>query len=128
MAKNLEIYRCSICGNTIEIFSAGGGTLVCCGKEMILMSEKNREGAGEKHLPVLEKKDNGVLVRVGSVPHPMEEKHWIQMIEIITNDGYVLRKDLKPSDKPEAFFIIDYDKISTVREFCNIHRLWAINK
>ena len=90
-----------------------------------LMDEKNKEGAGEKHLPVIELKDNGVLIKVGSVPHPMEADHWIQFIEVIRKDGKVGRKNLKPGEKPEAFFIMKKEDILQVRELCNKHGLWS---
>lgn len=125
MAKRLGIYKCSICGNVVEVFVEGGGQLVCCGQPMQFMDEKTREGAGEKHLPVLEKVSGKVLVKIGSVPHPMEPTHWIQMIEVGTRDGYVLRKDLTPQDKPEALFDVDEASIQWVRELCNIHGLWV---
>ncbi len=125
MAVKMGIYKCKICGNVVEVFVEGDGELVCCGQPMTFMDEKNREGAGEKHLPVVEMVGTGVLVKVGSVPHPMESTHWIQMIEVITKDGYVLRKELSPGDKPEAYFNVDGGNIFLVREFCNIHGLWA---
>lgn len=92
---------------------------------MKLMDEKNKDGAGEKHVPVIEASGDGVLVKIGSVPHPMEADHWIQFIEVISTDGFVTRKDLNPGDKPEVFFQIPVAKISVVREFCNKHGLWA---
>jgi superoxide reductase len=126
MAKKLEIYKCSKCGNIIEVIVAGGGEPVCCGSPMILLNEKNKEGAGEKHVPVIEPHGDGVLIKVGSVPHPMEADHWIQFIEIIRKDGKVGRQELNPGDKPEAFFSIKPDNIISVRELCNKHGLWAI--
>ena len=125
MAVKLGVYKCKVCGNVVEVFVEGDGELVCCGQPMAFMDEKNREGAGEKHLPVVEKSGNGILVKVGSVPHPMEPTHWIQFIEVITTDGYVIRKELKPGDKPEAIFNVSESNVSLVREFCNIHGLWA---
>jgi len=125
MALKAGIYKCKICGNVVEVFVEGDGELVCCGQPMVLMDEKNKEGAGEKHLPVVEKVENGILVKVGSVPHPMETTHWIQLIEVFTTDGYVLRKELSPGDKPEAFFNVDSGEVTLVRELCNIHGLWA---
>jgi superoxide reductase len=125
MTKKLEIYKCSKCGNVVEVMVAGGGELVCCGEPMKLLDEKNREGAGEKHLPVIEPKDGGILVKVGSVPHPMEMDHWIQFIEVIRKDGKAGRKDLNPGDKPEAFFSIKPEEITAVRELCSKHGLWV---
>jgi len=125
MAVKLEIYKCLKCGNVVEVLVAGGGTLVCCGEDMKLLDEKNKEGAGEKHLPVIEPKDNGVLIKVGSVPHPMDADHWIQFIEVIRKDGKVGRKDLNPGGKPEAFFIMKPEDILQVRALCNKHGLWS---
>jgi len=125
MAQKREIYKCMECGNVVEVLVPGGGELVCCGAPMKLMSEKNREGAGEKHLPVVEAKNGGVVVKVGSVPHPMESDHWIQFIEVLRKDGKIGRMDLKPGDKPEAFFSMKPEEIVNVREFCNKHGLWS---
>ncbi|MCX7820569.1 MAG: desulfoferrodoxin [Brevinematales bacterium] len=125
MALKLGIYKCAMCGNVVEVFIEGDGELVCCGQPMTLMDERNKDGAGEKHLPVVEQTANGILVKVGSVPHPMEPDHWIQFIEVITEDNYVLRKELHPGDKPEAEFKVSQSQIKLVREFCNKHGLWA---
>ncbi len=127
MVQKLEIYKCFKCGNVVEVLVVGGGKLVCCGEPMKLMDEKTKEGAGEKHLPVVEKRDNGIIVKVGSVPHPMEADHWIQFIEIVRADGKIERQDLNPGDKPEAFFLTDIKEVKTVREFCNKHGLWTNN-
>jgi superoxide reductase len=126
MAKKMGIYKCPKCGNIVEAVIAGEGELVCCGSPMILLNEKNKEGAGEKHLPVIEPQGDGVLIKIGSVPHPMEADHWIQFIEVIRKDGKVGRKDLNPGDKPEAFFSIKPEMIASVRELCNKHGLWAL--
>ncbi len=118
----LEVYKCGKCGNMVEVVHKGGGTLVCCGEEMKLLAENTTDAAKEKHVPVIEKKDGGVLVKVGSVAHPMEEKHYIEWIEVIV-DGKSYRQFLKPGDKPEAFFSVTGDNI-TAREYCNLHGLW----
>lgn len=125
MAIRMGIYKCKICGNVIEVFVEGKGELVCCGQPMALMDEKNKEGVGEKHLPVVEETKNGILVKVGSVEHPMTPEHWIQFIEVITKDGLVLRKDLTYKDKPQAEFNVIKDNIASIREFCNVHGLWV---
>ena len=125
MAVKLEVYKCAKGGNVVEVLVGGGGELVCCGEPMKLLDEKNREGAGEKHLPVIEVVSGGIMVKVGSVPHPMEADHWIQFIEVIRKDGKVGRKDLNPGDKPEAFFSMAPADVVTVRELCNKHGLWA---
>jgi len=123
MAARNQVYKCNVCGNIVEVLHVGGGELVCCGKPMELLKEKVEDLGKEKHLPVIEKTDKGVKVKVGSIPHPMEEKHYIEWIEIIA-DGRVYRKFLKPDDKPEAEFnITGFEKIEA-REYCIIHGLW----
>lgn len=123
MTQKAQVYKCEVCGNIVEVLHAGAGELVCCGKPMTLMSEKTQEQEGkEKHVPVIEKTEKGVKVKVGQVAHPMEEKHYIEWIELIA-DGRVLRKFLKPGDAPEADFEISEENI-TAREYCNVHGLW----
>jgi len=122
MTELRQIYKCNVCGNIVEVLHAGVGELVCCGQPMELLKEKTEDIGLEKHVPVVEKTEKGIKVKIGSVPHPMEEKHYIEWVEIIT-DGGVYRKFLKPGDKPEAEFEIKAEKIKA-REYCNIHGLW----
>ena len=122
MTKLLQIYKCEVCGNIVEMLHDGVGELVCCGKPMKLYEENTVDAAKEKHVPVIEKSANGVKVKVGSVTHPMEEKHYIEWIEIIA-DGKAYRQFLKPGDAPEALFDIKASKIEA-REHCNLHGLW----
>jgi len=122
VSKKGQIYKCSVCGNIVEVLYVGGGELVCCGKPMILQVENTVDASKEKHVPVIEKKSDGILVKVGSVEHPMEEKHYIMWIEINVN-GKVYKQFLKPGDKPEAFFKIE-GNILYAREYCNLHGLW----
>jgi superoxide reductase len=122
MAELKQIYKCNVCGNIVEVLHGGVGALVCCGQPMELLKEKTEEVGLEKHVPVIEKTDTGIKVKIGSVPHPMEEKHYIEWVEI-TTDGGVYRKFLKPGDKPEAEFEIKAEKIEA-REYCNVHGLW----
>lgn len=122
MTERLEIYKCDLCGNIVEVLNGGGGELVCCGQAMNQLVENTVDAAKEKHVPVIEKVDGGVKVKVGSVAHPMEEKHYIQWIEIIA-DGIAYRKFLNPGDTPEATFSVDAASI-TAREYCNLHGLW----
>jgi len=117
-----QIYKCSVCGNIVEVLHAGGGQLVCCGQPMELLQEKKEDEGLEKHVPVIEKTLNGVKVKIGSIPHPMEEAHYIQWIEIVA-DGFSYRRFLKPGDKPEAEFAVTAEKIEA-REYCNVHGLW----
>ncbi len=122
MTKRLQIYKCEICGNIVEVLHKGKGQLVCCGQPMKLIEEKTREEGKEKHLPVVLKINKGIKVKVGSIPHPMEEKHYIEWIEAEAN-GQVYRKFLSPGDLAEAEFPIEAEEIN-VREYCSIHGLW----
>jgi superoxide reductase len=122
MAEKLEIYKCELCGNIVEVLHGGKGELVCCGQPMKLFKENTVDAAKEKHVPVVEKTADGFNVKVGSVPHPMEEKHYIEWIEIIA-DGEAYRYFLKPGEAPEATFKIAAGQV-TAREYCNLHGLW----
>ncbi len=122
MAEKLQIYKCEVCGNIVEVLHGGAGELVCCGKPMVLFTENTVDAAKEKHVPVVEKIDGGIKVKVGDVAHPMEEKHFIEWIEVISG-GKAYRKFLEPGSAPEAEFCVSGDDV-TVREYCNIHGLW----
>lgn len=122
MTKVREIYKCNVCGNIVEVLHEGAGTLVCCGKPMEKLIEKTEDVGREKHVPVIEIKDNLIKVKVGSVAHPMEEKHYIEWIELIV-DNKIYKKFLKPGEKPEAEFEAKGKKIEA-REYCNLHGLW----
>ncbi len=123
MPKLLEVYKCELCGNMVEVIHAGGGELVCCGQEMKLMTENTVDAAKEKHVPVIEVGSGFVKVTVGSVPHPMEEKHYIEWIELIA-DGKAYRQFLKPGEVATATFNVSATTL-TAREYCNLHGLWA---
>ncbi|MFO7962829.1 MAG: desulfoferrodoxin [Desulfobacterales bacterium] len=122
MAEKREVYKCEVCGNIVEVLHGGKGELVCCGQPMKLMVENTVDAAREKHVPVVEKTTDGFKVKVGSVPHPMEEKHFIEWVEIMA-DGAAYRYFLKPGDDPEVAFKISADRV-TAREYCNVHGLW----
>jgi superoxide reductase len=122
MAEKLEVYKCEVCGNIVEVLFGGKGELVCCGKPMKLFKENTVDAAKEKHVPVVEKTAQGFKVKVGEVGHPMEEKHYIQWVEIIA-DGKAYRQFLNPGEAPEATFPIEADQV-TAREYCNLHGLW----
>jgi superoxide reductase len=122
MAEKLEVYKCELCGNIVEVLHGGEGELVCCGQPMKLYKENTVDAAKEKHVPVVEKVAGGFKVKVGSVAHPMEEKHYIEWIEVIA-DGEAYRYFLKPGVAPQASFKIDAGKV-TAREYCNLHGLW----
>jgi superoxide reductase len=123
MTQKMQIYKCEVCGNIVEVIHAGQGELVCCGQPMTLLVEKTEDQGKEKHVPVYEKVEKGFRVKVGSIPHPMEENHYIEWIEVLTKDG-TCKKFLKPGDLPEAEFSSE-DKIVEIREYCNLHGLWV---
>jgi superoxide reductase len=122
MTERLQVYKCEVCGNIVEVLHEGVGELVCCGEPMKLLVEGAVDAAREKHVPVIEKTAGRIKVKVGSAPHPMEEKHFIEWIEVIA-DGKAYRQFLKPGEAPEATFNIDAQQL-TAREHCNIHGLW----
>ncbi len=122
MAEKLQIYKCAVCGNIVEVLHGGAGELVCCGKPMELLDEKTADAATEKHVPVIEKIDGGYKVTVGSTAHPMTEEHHIEWIELLAG-GKAYRQFLDPGDAPEAQFSVEADSV-TAREHCNLHGLW----
>ncbi|MFH1059448.1 MAG: desulfoferrodoxin [Pseudomonadota bacterium] len=122
MNERLQVYKCELCGNIVEMLIAGKGELVCCGQPMKLQTENTVDAAKEKHVPVIEKIDGGYKVKVGSVAHPMEEKHYIQWIELVAGDKAYMQF-LAPGQAPEAVFMIDAEAVSA-REYCNIHGHW----
>jgi len=122
MAERNEVYKCEVCGNIVAVLHGGVGELVCCGQPMKLLKENTVDAAKEKHVPVIEKTAKGYKVKIGSVPHPMEEKHYIEWIELIAGDKSY-RQFLTPGQAPEAEFEIKADQV-TAREHCNLHGLW----
>lgn len=122
VAQRSQTYKCDTCGNIVEVMHGGPGTLVCCGKDMKLLIENTTDAAKEKHVPVVEKQDGGIKVSVGSVLHPMEEKHYIEWIEVSAGEC-TYRQYLRPGKAPEAFFPINAWPV-TVKEYCNLHGLW----
>ena len=123
MAEKLEVYKCEGCGIIVEVLEGGGGTLVCCGNDMELLDEQTADFTTEKHVPVIEETENGYKVVVGSTPHPMEEEHYIQWIELQCDCG-VMRCDLEPGDAPEVSFCACCKGEVSAREYCNVHGLW----
>ncbi|MEA1967502.1 MAG: desulfoferrodoxin [Thermodesulfobacteriota bacterium] len=122
MAEKLGIYKCDKCGNIAEVLHGEKPPLQCCDQSMILLKENSVDAAKEKHVPVIEKIEGGYLVKLGSVAHPMEDKHFIEWIEI-NAEGVEYRKFLKPGDDPEAKFLIDAASV-TARAYCNLHGFW----
>jgi len=132
MTEIKQIYKCNICGNIVEVLHAGVGELVCCGKPMDLLIEKNNDEGLEKHIPVIGKffdadsDETRNAVVIGEVLHPMEPAHHIEWIEVIY-DGSSVKKFLNPSDAPKMLFDfnnIDPEKVK-LRAYCNIHGLWS---
>ena len=123
MLSEMQVYKCEVCGNMVEVLYVGGGTLSCCGQPMTHLQGNTTDAATEKHVPVIKKEDGHVRVQVGDVLHPMEEKHFIQWIEVIT-PSKILRKMLKPGQEPVAEFDVD-EEIVKAREYCNLHGVWV---
>jgi len=128
MAARLQVHKCGACGNIIEVLTGGDGELACCGQPMELLDAKTADATTEKHVPVIEEVDNGILVKVGSVPHPMEEQHYIEWIELLLGEKMVCRVYLAPGDKPEVLFPkCPHGTPASefgAREHCNVHGLW----
>lgn len=122
MTQINQIYKCNVCGNIVEIVHIGVGELVCCNEPMKPQEENAVDAATEKHIPVIEKTDKGVLVKVGSAPHPMEEAHFIEWIELLV-DGKSYKQFLDPGDNPQAEFCAKGENIQA-RAYCNLHGLW----
>ncbi|HEY3379017.1 MAG TPA: desulfoferrodoxin [Armatimonadota bacterium] len=122
MIHTLQIYKCEVCGNVVEVLHAGGGKLTCCNQPMTLLVENTVDAAREKHIPVIERTAHGIVVHVGSIAHPMEAKHYIEWIEVIA-DGIAYRQFLAPEDSPEASFAVTGEVI-LARAYCNLHGLW----
>ncbi len=122
MTKKSEVYKCEICGNIVEVLHTGAGELVCCNQPMKLMAENMVDAATEKHVPVINKTQEGIKVSVGSIDHPMEEKHYIEWIELQA-DAQKHKQFLKPGEKPEVLFKIEASNLKA-RSYCNLHGLW----
>lgn len=124
MTKKAQVYKCGVCGIIAEVLHEGAGAMICCGKEMQLFTENTTDAAKEKHVPVIERTKTGFKVKIGSVPHPMEEKHYIEWIELWA-DGKLFREYLKPGQPAEASFCVCFEpKEVYAREYCNLHGLW----
>ncbi|MCK4935350.1 MAG: desulfoferrodoxin [Elusimicrobiales bacterium] len=122
MTKKNQVYKCVICGNIVEMLHAGQGELICCEKPMKLFIENSIDAAKEKHVPVIEKTSEGFKIKLGSIAHPMEEKHYIEWIELTAGEKSY-KKFLNPGDASEAEFCIDTAEV-TARAYCNLHGLW----
>ena len=125
MTQLFEVYKCEGCSNITLVLHDGPGDLSCCGSPMKLMTENTVDAAKEKHVPVIEKIEGGYKVKVGEVPHPMEEKHYTEWIELTSGSKRYFKK-LSPGDQSEASFCVcgSEDGSVTARAYCNLHGLW----
>ena len=119
----MKLYKCMKCGKIIAILEDGNPSTICCGEDMVELVPRSIDGALEKHVPVVDIKDNVVKVKVGEVEHPMTEEHYIEFIILETSKGYTVKK-LKPNDKPEASFILSEEEYINAYAYCNLHGLW----
>jgi superoxide reductase len=118
-----EVYKCELCGNIVELVHGGPGALNCCSQKMVLLVANTTDAAQEKHVPVIEIKADSITVKIGSVPHPMQDEHFIEWIELMA-DGKVYRQNLQPGETPQATFPVIAQQV-TAREHCNLHGLWS---
>ena len=123
MPKLNEVYKCELCGNIVELVHGGPGALSCCSQKMVLLVENTTDAAQEKHVPVIEINADSITVKIGSVPHPMQDEHFIEWIELMA-DGKVYRQNLQPGEIPQATFPVIAQQV-TAREYCNLHGLWS---
>lgn len=125
--EKLEIYKCNICGNTIQVLLNGIGELVCCNHTMNKMEiQHDTNELGEKHAPKIEFRDNKKFVQV--VSHPMLPEHYIQLIEVYSKDKNELYlKYFYPTEIPELEISHFNNELEAI-ELCNIHGLWGENK
>ena len=121
--QTMEIYKCDLCGLQVEVITAGAYPPSCSGQTMRLMKENTTDGAKEKHVPVVSVQGNGILVKVGEIPHPMEPDHYIEWIEVI-NGSNVNRYQLRPGEAPQAAFYVPMQPGLVIRAYCNKHGLW----
>lgn len=125
MTEKLEIYKCNICGNVVEVLAEGVGELICCGENMLLLKEQKQDEYKEKHVPIISIKNKNVIIKVGEIPHPMTFDHHICFIEAISLDGkYLKRKYLNKDENPELQFDCNSNQMKA-RALCNIHNLWS---
>lgn len=122
MTRKLEVYKCDVCGNIAEVLHPGAGKLICCGKPMRHLAENTTDAATEKHVPVIGATDDGIKATIGEVPHPMEQEHHIEWVQLIKGD-HSCRIFLSPGSEPAAVFTrLDGEVVA--REYCNLHGLW----
>ena len=121
--KNAKFYICPHCGNIVEMVNDAGVKLFCCGQKMDELVPCSVDASHEKHVPDVKAHDGVVEVNVGSVNHPMEEVHWIEWVQLITDKGSY-RKWLNPGEAPNVQFLLNAEKPLAVYAYCNLHGLW----
>lgn len=124
MTEKLELYKCNICGNLVQVILSGAGELVCCGEPMQHLEPQREETSelGEKHTPVIEEREGERFVTLKY--HPMIPEHYIQFIEVYPKDKSALHlKYLNPGETAE-FNITGFEEDVDALELCNIHGLW----
>ena len=124
MSGQFELYKCETCRAMVEVLQGGMGTPVCCGAPMALCRGGVTDASKEKHVPVAERTAQGMKVKVGALAHPMEEKHWIQWVELV-GDTCRYMCFLRPGDAPEAECACGCKGKVVVRAYCNLHGLWT---
>ncbi len=126
MTAILEFYKCEKCGNIVMVTHTSDGELICCGQLMSLLEEQTADPATQKHVPLVRKTATGIMVTVGSTPHPMEKRHYIQWISVKKDRSFYIHA-LRPGEAPEAEFPINDPDVKAL-EFCNVHGLWTNRK
>ena len=121
--KNSKFYICAHCGNVIEMVHDAGVPVMCCGQKMDALIPNTVEASGEKHIPAVTVSENIVEVNVGSVNHPMVEEHWIEWVQLVTDQGSY-RKWMNPGQAPNVKFQLLNEKPLAVYAYCNLHGLW----
>ena len=121
--KKTKFYICQVCRNILEMVYDTDIKPFCCGEEMQELIPNTVEASGEKHIPAVTVQDGMVEVNVGSVNHPMEEVHWIEWVQLVTEHGSQ-RKYLKPGQAPNVKFYLGEEKPLAVYAYCNLHGLW----
>ena len=121
--KNVKFYICPHCGNIVEMVNEAGPKPFCCGQRMQELVPGSVDASQEKHVPAVNVSGDLVEVNVGSVNHPMEEVHWIEWVQLITDKGSY-RKWLNPGEAPNVKFLLNGEKPLAVYAYCNLHGLW----
>ncbi len=121
--KKLRFFKCNHCGNVVVKLVDNVVPIFCCGEKMEEIFANTIEASIEKHLPVVELKDDLVEIKVGSILHPMEESHYINFVAVETDNEYYI-VSLLPGQTPEVKVFVGQSKVIAVYEYCNLHGLW----